>query len=83
MAGALLSAADRAYFLAKMRRQLNSAVQRRMNALLLLDDGWPAEADPAQPLLFMDATHPAMTPIPPAAGSGAARRPRSRATTAG
>jgi hypothetical protein len=39
MAGLVLSAGDRAYFLTLMRRQLNSAVHRRMNALLLLDDG--------------------------------------------
>ena len=26
-----------------MRRHLNSAVHRRMNVLLLLDDGWPGE----------------------------------------
>jgi transposase len=43
MAGALLPPADRAYFLVMLRRQLNSAVHRRMNALLLLDDGWTAE----------------------------------------
>ena len=40
MSGALLSPEDRAYFLRMMRRQLNSAVHRRMNVLLLLDDGW-------------------------------------------
>jgi transposase len=40
---ALLTPEDRAYFLASMRRQGNSAVHRRMNALLLLDDGWTAE----------------------------------------
>jgi predicted ArsR family transcriptional regulator len=43
MAGALLPLADRAYFLAMMRRQLHSAVHQRMNALLLPDDGWTAE----------------------------------------
>jgi transposase len=43
MSGTLLPPADRAYFLAMLRRQLNSAVHRRMNALLLLDDGWTAE----------------------------------------
>lgn len=41
MAGDLLRAEDRAHFLLMMRRQLNSAVHRRMNVLLLLDDGWP------------------------------------------
>jgi transposase len=40
MSGGLLSPEDRAYFLRMMRRQLNSAVHRRMNVLLLLDDGW-------------------------------------------
>ena len=44
MTGMLLSEADRAHFLAQMRRQINSAVHRRMNALLLLDEGWTAEA---------------------------------------
>jgi transposase len=40
MSGLILRAEDRAYFLQMMRRQLNSAVHRRMNVLLLLDDGW-------------------------------------------
>lgn len=40
MSGLVLSPEDRAHFLAQMRRQLNSAVHRRMNVLLLLDDGW-------------------------------------------
>jgi transposase len=35
-----LSSADRAYFRTMMRRQINSAVHRRMNTLLLLDAGW-------------------------------------------
>jgi hypothetical protein len=43
MAGAVLTPAERASFLAALRRQGNSAVHRRMNALLLLDDGWTAE----------------------------------------
>jgi transposase len=43
MSGAVLTPEDRAYFLSAMRRQGNSAVHRRMNALLLLDDGWTAE----------------------------------------
>jgi len=43
MAGLVSSAGDRAYFLTLMHRQLNSAVHRRMNVLLLLDDGWSAE----------------------------------------
>jgi transposase len=36
-----------------MRRQLNSTVHRRMNALLLLDDGWTAER--VAEALFIDA----------------------------
>ncbi len=43
MAGAVLKAADRAHLLVMMRRQTNSHVHRRMNVLLLLDDGWTAE----------------------------------------
>ena len=43
MAGELLSPLDRAHFLVMIRRHLNSAVHRRMNALLLLDDGWMVE----------------------------------------
>ncbi len=43
MAGSVLTALDRARLLALMRRQLNSTVHRRMNVLLLLDDGWTAE----------------------------------------
>jgi transposase len=43
MAGLVLSTGDRGYFLTLMRRQMNSAVHRRLNVLLLLDDGWPAE----------------------------------------
>ncbi len=39
MSGVVLRAADRAHFLTMMRRQLNSAVHRRMNVLLHLDDG--------------------------------------------
>lgn len=52
MAGILLTPEDRAYFLKMMRRQMNSAVHRRMNVLLLLDDGWePARIAAA---LFID-----------------------------
>src|SRR6186997_2671626 len=40
MAGLVLTAEDRAHFVQMMRRQINSAVHRRMNVLLLLDDGW-------------------------------------------
>jgi hypothetical protein len=46
-------AEDRAYFLAALRRHGNSAEQRRMNALLLLDDGWTAER--VAEALFIDA----------------------------
>lgn len=53
MAGVLLTVEDRAYFLAMMRRHTTSAVHRRMNALLLLDDGWTAEQVAAA--LFIDA----------------------------
>jgi transposase len=40
MSELILSKADRVYFRAMMRRQINSAVHRRMNTLLLLDAGW-------------------------------------------
>src|SRR5271170_1459597 len=53
MSGAILSPEDRAQFLRLMRRQTPSPVHRRMNALLLLDNGWTAEAVAA--VLFIDA----------------------------
>ncbi len=53
MSGAVLTPEDRAYVLAAMRRQGNSAVHRRMNALLLLDEGWTAER--VAEALFIDA----------------------------
>jgi transposase len=53
MAGAVLPPDERAYLLVMMRRQLNSAVHRRMNVLLLLDDGWAAER--IAEALFIDA----------------------------
>jgi hypothetical protein len=53
MAGAVLSSSDRAHFLEMLRRHTNSAVLRRMNALLLLDDGWTAER--VAEVLFIDA----------------------------
>lgn len=53
MTGAVLSPEDRAHFLAALRRQGNSAVHRRMNALLLLDDGRTAER--VAQALFIDA----------------------------
>ena len=43
MSGLVLSAEDRGHLLRLMRRQMNSAVHRRLNVLLLLDDGWTAE----------------------------------------
>lgn len=43
MAGSVLTASDRTQLLKLMRRQLPSTVHRRMNVLLLLDDGWAAE----------------------------------------
>jgi transposase len=53
MAGAVLPADKRGYLLAMMRRQMNSAVRRRMNVLLLLDDAWPVER--IAEALFIDA----------------------------
>ena len=43
MAGTVLTPADRIHLRRMMRRQTNSHVHRRMNVLLLLDDGWTAE----------------------------------------
>jgi len=43
MSGSILSPTDRTHLLLMMRRQTPSTVHRRMNALLLLDDGWTAE----------------------------------------
>jgi transposase len=53
MSGAILTPEDRAHFLRMMRQQTSSPVHRRMNALLLLDDGWTAERVAAA--LFIDA----------------------------
>src|SRR3954470_2636162 len=53
MSGVFLDPADRAHLLAMMRRQTPSTVHRRMNALLLLDDGWAAER--VADVLFIDA----------------------------
>ena len=53
MSGAILSAEDRARLLQMMRRQTPSTVHRRMNALLLLDDGWTVER--VAEALFVDA----------------------------
>lgn len=78
MAGLLLAAEDRAHFLALMRRQTNSAVRRRTNALLLLDDGWTAER--AGEALFIDAdTVRAQAALPGVGpGSGAWTMPGTR-----
>jgi transposase len=43
MSGAVLNAEERAHLLGMMRRRTSSHVHRRMNVLLLLDDGWTAE----------------------------------------
>jgi len=53
MSGAILTAEDRAHLLRMMRRQTPSPVHRRMNALLLLDDGWAVER--VAVALFIDA----------------------------
>jgi transposase len=53
MTGTVLIAEDRAQLLRMMRRQMNSHVHRRMNVLLLLDDGWTAER--IAEALFIDA----------------------------
>ena len=53
MSGLLLSPEDRAHLLLMMRRQTPSPVHRRMNALLLLDDGLSAEQ--IAKVLFIDA----------------------------
>jgi transposase len=53
MAESILSPGDRARLLRMMRQQTPSTVHRRMNALLLLDDGWTAER--VAEALFIDA----------------------------
>ena len=53
MSGSILTPQDRAHFLRKIRRLTPSPVHRRMNALLLLDDGRAAERVPA--VMFIDA----------------------------
>jgi transposase len=53
MSGAILSPTDRAHLLWMMRQQTPSTVHRRMNALLLLDDGWAFER--VADALFIDA----------------------------
>jgi hypothetical protein len=53
MSGLILPPEDRAHLLLMMRRQTPSPVHRRMNALLLLDDGWTAEQ--VAKVLFIDA----------------------------
>jgi transposase len=54
MAGLVLTAEDRVHFLGLMRRQINSAVHRRLNVLLLLDDGWEPRQIAAA--LYIDET---------------------------
>ena len=53
MSGVILTPEDRTHLLGMMRQQTPSPVHRRMNALLLLDDGWTAER--AAEVLFIDA----------------------------
>ena len=53
MSGVILSSADRSQLLRRMRQQTPSTVHRRMNVLLLLDDGWTAER--IAEALFIDA----------------------------
>jgi hypothetical protein len=53
MSGAILTPEDRTHLLLMMRQQTPSPVRRRMNALLLVDDGWTAERVAAA--LFIDA----------------------------
>ena len=53
MSGLILPPDDRVHLLLMMRRQTPSPVHRRMNALLLLDDGWTAEQ--VAKVLFIDA----------------------------
>jgi transposase len=53
MSGTILSSADRSHLLIRMRQQTPSTVHRRMNVLLLLDDGWTAER--IAEALFIDA----------------------------
>jgi DNA-binding NarL/FixJ family response regulator len=53
MSGVLLSPEDRAHLLRMMRRQTPSPVHRRMNTLLLLDEGWAVER--VAEVLFIDA----------------------------
>ena len=53
MSGSILTPSDRAYLLRMMRRHTPSPVHRRMNALLLLDDGWAVER--VADALFIDA----------------------------
>src|SRR5258708_2531456 len=43
MSGRILSPEDRVHLLRMMRRMTPSPIHRRMNTLLLLDDGWTAE----------------------------------------
>ena len=53
MSGSILTPADRTHLLRMMRRHTPSPVHRRMNALLLLDEGWAVER--VADALFIDA----------------------------
>jgi transposase len=53
MSGSILTPTDRTHLLRMRRHHTPSPVHRRMNALLLLDDGWAAERIAA--VLFIDA----------------------------
>jgi hypothetical protein len=53
MSGSILTPSERAHLLRMMRHHTPSPVHRRMNALLLLDDGWAAERVADAP--FIDA----------------------------
>jgi hypothetical protein len=53
MSGSIPTPSERAHLLRMMRRQTPSPVHRRINALLLPDDGWAAER--VADALFIDA----------------------------
>lgn len=78
MAGLTLSPEDRAHLFLLMRRQLNSAVHRRVNVLLLLDDGWSVARIASA--LYLDAStvaeHRALSGTP--AGGSTISRSRRR-----
>jgi hypothetical protein len=53
MSGSILTPAGRTHLLRMMRGHTPSPLHRRMNALLLLDDGWAVER--VADALFIDA----------------------------